>query len=164
MLSLIVAKANNNVIGNNNALIWKLPDDMARFKKITTGHIVIMGRKTFDSIGGVLPNRKNVIFTHNPDFNIDHPDVEIVHSIEEIQKYIDSPEEAIVIGGAMIYSLLLPYVEKLYITEIDQDFKGDAVFPVIEDLEEKWTITERQERYDESQKITYRFLTYIKNK
>lgn len=164
MLSLIVAKANNNVIGNNNALIWKLPDDMARFKKITTGHIVIMGRKTFDSIGGVLPNRKNVIFTHNPDFNIDHPDVEIVHSIEEIQKFIDSPEEAIVIGGAMIYSLLLPYVEKLYITEIDQDFKGDAVFPVIEDLEEKWTITERQERYDESQKITYRFLTYIKNK
>lgn len=164
MLSLIVAKANNNVIGNNNSLIWKLPDDMARFKKITSGHTIIMGRKTFDSIGGVLPNRKNVILTHNPDFNVDHPDVEIIHSVDEVKKYVDSPEEVIVIGGAMIYSLLLPYVEKLYITEIDQDFKGDAVFPVIEDLDEKWTITERQERYDEKQKITYRFLTYIKNK
>ena len=121
MLSIIVAKARNNIIGKNNQLLWHLPDDMKRFKALTTGHPVIMGRKTFESIGKPLPNRENIVFTTNPDFSI-----EAENGIEEIKEYIDSEENAFVIGGAMIYNLLLPYTKVLYVTEINKDFEGDT--------------------------------------
>ena len=144
MLSIIVAKAKNNVIGKNNKLIWNLPEDLKRFKELTTGHVIIMGRKTFESIGRILPNRKHVIFTNNTDFNINNENVEIVHSMLQIQQYIESEEECFVIGGAMIYNLLMPYVTKMYVTQID---------------EEKWKIVERIPAKEES-KVKYEFLTY----
>ena len=90
MLSIIVAKAKNNVIGKNNELIWKLPEDLKRFKQLTTGHTIIMGRKTFESLGRVLPNRKHIIFSQNPDFKVNDENVEIVHSMLQIQEYIES--------------------------------------------------------------------------
>ena len=131
MLSIIVAKAKNNTIGKDNKLLWHIPDDLRRFKELTTNHNIIMGRKTFESIGRILPNRKHIIFSQNPDFKIDNENIEIVHSMLQIQQYIEDENENFVIGGAMIYNLLMPYVTKMYVTEIDKDFEGDTVFPRI---------------------------------
>ena len=128
MLSIIVAKAKNNVIGKNNKLLWKLTEDFKRFNELTTGHTIIMGRKTFQSLGRVLPNRKHIIFSNNPSFNVNEENVKVVHSLLEIQDLIEGKEEAFVIGGAMMYNFLMPYVKKMYVTEIDKDFDGDTFF------------------------------------
>ena len=88
MLSIIVAKAKNNIIGKDNTMLWKLPDDLKRFKEKTTGHTIIMGRKTFESLGGILPNRMHIILSRNPDFNIDSDYVKVVHSLLELQPYM----------------------------------------------------------------------------
>ena len=109
MLSIIVAKAKNNIIGKDNKMLWKLPDDLKRFKERTTGHTIIMGRKTFESLGGILPDRMHIILSRNPDFNIDSDYVKVVHSLLELQDYMEDEEEHFVIGGAIIYNLLMPY-------------------------------------------------------
>ena len=159
MLSIIVAKAKNNVIGKNNELIWKLPEDLKRFKQLTTGHTIIMGRKTFESLGRVLPNRKHIIFSQNPDFKVNDENVEIVHSMLQIQEYIEDKEEHFVIGGAMIYNLLMPYVTKMYVTQIDKEFEGDAFFPRID--ENKWEVVEKSEvMEDENSHLKYEYITY----
>lgn len=161
MLSIIVAKAKNNIIGKDNKLLWKLPADLQRFKELTTGHIIIMGRKTFESLGRVLPNRKHIVFTQNPDFKVNDENVQVVHSMLEIQEYIESEEECFVIGGAMIYNLLMPYVNKMYITQIDKDFEGDAFFPRID--ETNWKEIEREKGIkDENNNLDYEFITYEK--
>lgn len=159
MLSIVVAKGKNNIIGNENKLIWSLPADMKRFKELTTGHVIIMGRKTFESLGRVLPNRKHIVFTQNPDFTIKDENVQVVHSMLEIKEYIDDKKENFVIGGAMIYSLLMPHVSKMYITEINQDFEGDTFFPKINlDI---WKETKREKGIqDEQNKFDYDFVTY----
>lgn len=159
MLSIIVAKAKNNIIGKDNKLLWHLPADMKRFKELTTGHVVIMGRKTFESIGRVLPNRKSVVFTQNNDFVVDDENVEVVHSMLEIKEYIDNDEENFVIGGAMIYNLLMPHVKKMYVTEINKDFEGDTFFPKIN--EDIWKVTSRERGVmDERNNLEYEFVTY----
>ena len=159
MLSIIVAKAKNNVIGKNNELIWKLPEDLKRFKQLTTGHTIIMGRKTFESLGRVLPNRKHIIFSQNPDFKVNEENVEIVHSMLQIQGYIEDKEEHFVIGGAMIYNLLMPYVTKMYVTQIDKEFEGDAFFPRID--ENTWEVIEKSEvMEDENSHLKYQYITY----
>ena len=135
MLSTIVAIANNNVIGKDNKLIWHLPEDLKRFKQITTGKNIIMGRKTFESLGRVLPNRKHIILCNDMEMDIDNENVEILDDISKLDKYINSDEENFVIGGATIYKLLMPYVNKLYITKINEDFVGDVYFPEIKDEE-----------------------------
>lgn len=93
MLSIIVAKSRNNVIGNNNTMLWKLPDDLKRFKEKTTGHVIIMGRKTFESLGRVLPNRKHIILSRNKNFKVDSKDVKVIHSVDELNEYINEEEE-----------------------------------------------------------------------
>lgn len=159
MLSIIVAKAKNNAIGKDNQLLWHLSDDLKRFKKLTTGHTIIMGRKTFESLGRVLPNRKHIVFTQNPDFKVNDENVEIVHSMLQIQEYIENEEEAFVIGGAIIYNLLMPYVKKMYVTEIDKEFDGDAFFPKID--KEIWKEISREKGpEDEENKVTYEYVTY----
>ena len=161
MLSIIVAKAKNNVIGKDNQLLWHIPDDLKRFKKFTTGHTIIMGRKTFESLEKILPNRNHIVFTQNPDFKVDDENVEVVHSMLQIQEYIENDEEAFVIGGAIIYNLLMPYVKKMYITEIDKDFDGDAFFPKID--ETKWKEVSREKGpEDEGNDFTYEYVTYEK--
>ena len=161
MLSIIVAKAKNNAIGKNNQLLWHLSDDLKRFKKFTTGHTIIMGRKTFESLGRVLPNRKHIVFTQNPDFKVDDENVEVVHSMLQIQEYIENDEEAFVIGGAVIYNLLMPYVKKMYVTEIDKEFDGDVFFPRID--EEKWKEISREKGTDDEENdFTYEYVTYEK--
>ncbi len=157
MLSIIVAKAKNNVIGKDNKLLWNLPDDLKRFKELTTGHVIIMGRKTFESLGKILPNRKHIVFTQNLDYHVDDPNVEVVHSMLEIKEYIDNNEENFVIGGAIIYNLLMPYVNKMYVTEINKNFDGDAVFPVIN--EQNWNEVSR-EKGPEDEELEYEYLVY----
>ena len=159
MLSIIVAKAKNNIIGKDNKLLWHLPDDLKRFKKLTIGHNIIMGRKTFESLGKILPNRKHIVFTQNPNFNIDNENVQIVHSMLEIQEYIENSEENFVIGGAMIYNLLMPYVTKMYITEIEKDFQGDAFFPRIDT--QIWKEVSREKGIkDENNDYDYDYVVY----
>lgn len=163
MLSIIVAKAKNNVIGKNNKMIWNIPEDLKKFKELTTGHVIIMGRKTFEALGRVLPDRKHVVFTQNPDFNIDDDNVEIVHSMLQIQQYIEDENENFVIGGAMIYNLLMPYVSKMYVTEIDKDFEGDTFFPRID--EKKWEeISRNSGTEDEKIDFKYEYAVYNKRK
>ncbi len=163
MLSIIVAKAKNNIIGKDNKLIWNLPADLKRFKEITTGHVIIMGRKTFESLGRILPNRKHVVFTQNPDFKVKNENVEVVHSLLEIQQYIESEEECFVIGGAMIYNLLMPYVDKIYLTQINKEFNGDAFFPRID--ETKWKEIERISNLkDDINNLEFEYITYEKIK
>ena len=163
MLSIIVAKAKNNVIGKDNQLIWNLPEDLKRFKSMTTGHTIIMGRKTFESLGRVLPDRKHIVFSQNPDFQVNDENVEVVHSMLQIQQYIESDEEAFVIGGAMIYGLLMPHVTKMYITQINENFEGNIIFPKFDT--EKWEVIEREEGIkDENNKFDYDYITYKKIK
>ena len=159
MLSIIVAKAKNNIIGKENKLIWHLPEDLKHFKELTTGHTIIMGRKTFESLGRVLPNRKHVVFSQNPDFKIDDENVEIVHSMLQIQEYIENKEENFVIGGAMIYNLLMPYVTKMYVTQIDKEFEGDAFFPRID--ENIWKEVSRKKGPKNAENnLDYEFIVY----
>lgn len=159
MLSIIVAKAKNNTIGKDNKLLWHIPDDLRRFKELTTNHNIIMGRKTFESIGRILPNRKHIIFSQNPDFKIDNENIEIVHSMLQIQQYIEDENENFVIGGAMIYNLLMPYVTKMYVTEIDKDFEGDTVFPRINP--DVWQEISREEGpQDEKNDFKYEYVVY----
>ena len=132
MLSIIVAIAKNNIIGKNNSLIWHMPEDLKRFKRITDGHTIIMGRKTFESLGKVLPNKHHVILCNDMDMDIEDTNVEVLEDISLLDKYINSDEESFVIGGATIYKLLMPYCKKMYITEIDKEFDGDVSFPEID--------------------------------
>ena len=104
MLSIIVAVAKNNVIGKDNKLIWHLPEDLKRFKRITTGHTIIMGRKTFESLGRVLPNRKHIVLSKDKDFKVDDENVQVINDISLLGEYISSEEENFVIGGASIYT------------------------------------------------------------
>ena len=163
MLSIIVAKAKNNIIGKDNKLLWNIPEDLKRFKKLTTGHVIIMGRKTFESIGRVLPDRKHIIFSQNRGLKYDDENVEVVHSMLEIKEYIDNDEENFVIGGAMIYNLLMPHVSKMYVTEIDKDFEGDAFFPKIN--EDIWEVVEEEKGLvDEESNLNFSYITYERKK
>lgn len=161
MLSIIVAVAKNNVIGKDNKLIWHLPEDLKRFKRLTTGHTIIMGRKTFESLGRVLPNRKHIVLCNDAEMNIDDENVEVIDSIDKIEKYENSEEENFVIGGASIYKLLLPKASKLYITKINQEFDGDVYFPEIN--ENEWKIVEREQGIkDEKNPYDYEYITYVR--
>ena len=165
MLSIIVAKAKNNIIGKNNKLIWHLPEDLKHFKRLTTEHTIIMGRKTFESLGRVLPNRKHIVFSQNPDFKVNDENVKVVRSEKQKQDLIEHKEnESIDIGGALIYNLLMPYVNKMYVTEIDEEFEGDTFFPIID--EKTWKEVERIKGIkNEDNNLDYDFVTYerIKN-
>lgn len=159
MLSIIVATAKNNVIGKDNQLIWHLPEDLKRFKSLTTGKVIIMGRKTFESLGRVLPNRKHIILTKSIDYTVEHESVKVVHDISELESYIKSEEENFVIGGGLIYNLLMPYANKLYITRIHEEFVGDTYFPKIE--EDEWRVIKEEKGIrDEQNPYDYSYITY----
>lgn len=159
MLSIIVAVAKNNVIGKDNKLIWHLPEDLKRFKRLTSNHTIIMGRRTFESLGRVLPNRKHVILCNDAKMNIDDENVEILDDISKLKKYIESDDENFVIGGATIYRLLMPFANKMYITHINQEFDGDVYFPEIS--EKEWKIIDRETGLkDEKNPFDYEYVTY----
>ncbi|MBT2630767.1 dihydrofolate reductase [Bacillus sp. ISL-101] len=134
MISLIVAMDQNRVIGKNNKLPWHLPADLQYFKKVTMGHPIVMGRKTFESIGRVLPGRENVIVTRNQEFKAEG--CVVLHDIAQIKMFADNhDEEVFVIGGAEIFKEILPFTDRLYITEIHETFEGDTFFPEIDENE-----------------------------
>lgn len=161
MLSIIVAIAKNNVIGKDNKLIWHIPEDLKRFKRITTGKTIIMGRNTFLSLGRVLPERKHVVLTHLQETVSDDEQVKTVYSLDDLKEYIENDEENFVIGGAMMYKTLMPYANKMYITEIDQEFEGDVYFPEIDKNE--WKEVERTPGLtDEKNPYKYSYVTYIR--
>ena len=132
MLSIIVAKSKNNVIGNNNKLPWNISEDMKRFKELTTGNVVIMGRKTYESLPEQfrpLPNRLNIVITRNPDFRS-----EGVLFFDDLQKAIlktEKNKEIFIIGYGEIYKEGMKFADRLYITEVDGEFEGDTYFPEI---------------------------------
>ncbi|MGL5379649.1 dihydrofolate reductase [Clostridium sp.] len=162
MLSIIVAKSKNNTIGGDNKLLWHISEDLKRFKEITSGSTIIMGRKTFESLPGILPNRKHIILTNSVDYSVDSPNVEVFHSLNDIiHLWKNSNEEAFVIGGGEIYKALLPHCNKLYLTIVDKDFSGDTFFPEI-DLNQ-WKIEfESEEKTDEKSNLKYKFIDLIR--
>lgn len=135
-LAIIVAAAENGVIGRDNALPWKLPEDMRHFRRVTMGKPIIMGRKTFESIGQALPGRTNIVITHNPAFRAEG--AKMASSLEEALQLaehtasVDGVEEVVVIGGSEIYRVALPLADRLYITEVHASVEGDAVLPPVE--------------------------------
>lgn len=131
LLTIIVAADQQRGIGIDNALPWKLPEDLAHFKRLTTGHPIIMGRKTFDSIGRPLPNRRNIVITRNTDWRRDG--VEAVHSLRAARELVKGDAEAFVIGGAQVYAEALAVAGKVVLTEIGQTFECDAHFPPLDD-------------------------------
>nr|WP_307992612.1 dihydrofolate reductase [uncultured Niameybacter sp.] len=128
MISMIVAMSQNRVIGKLGKMPWNIAEDLQYFKALTTGHTIIMGRKTFESIGRPLPNRLNVVLTQDENYRA--KGCHIVHSIEEImEKYYNEDEELFIIGGSTLYSAFMPYAKRLYITLIEAVVEGDTYFP-----------------------------------
>ena len=157
MISFIVAMDENQVIGTNNSLPWHIPDDLKRFKRITLGHPIVMGRKTFESIGRPLPGRENIILTTNSNFQPEG--CTVCNSFKELQSYLTNfEEEVFVIGGAKIFQLFLPYVTKMYITKINHSFPGDVFFPKVNWNE--FRLISREEGPNEATGFDYEYLLY----
>ncbi len=156
-LSIIVAIGKNNEIGRGNDLLWRLPADMKRFKELTTGHTIVMGRKTFESLPkGALPNRKNIVLSKNKDLSFEN--CYVFSSLDEILVKFRDEEEIFIIGGGQIYEQTLPYADKLYLTRVHADFpEADTFFPVINWAE--WQEVQR-EIYLADEKNPYSFIFY----
>ncbi|OGV76095.1 MAG: diacylglycerol kinase [Methylotenera sp. RIFCSPLOWO2_02_FULL_45_14] len=140
-LSIIVATSNNDVIGVNNALPWHLPEDLKRFRALTTGHHIIMGRKTYESLGRLLPNRTTVIVTRNKDYKIDG--ALVTDSLEAAVALCKEDAEPFLIGGAELYQHGLKLATRLYITRVHADFAGDAFFPTVD--YKLWQLIEKRD-------------------
>lgn len=155
-LSIIVAMAHNNVIGVDNSLPWHLPADLKYFKATTMGKPIVMGRKTFQSIGRPLPGRRNIVITRDKNWFADG--VEIAHSAEEAKALTVDCAEVMVIGGAQIYSQMLPMVDRLYVTEVDLNVKGDTFFSEVS--AEIWREVSREDHATDIGAPAYSFVTY----
>ncbi|MDP4183673.1 MAG: dihydrofolate reductase [Bacteroidota bacterium] len=158
-ISIIVAIARNAAIGKDNNLLFHLSNDLKRFKQITSGHPIIMGRKTLLSLPKwPLPNRTNIVITHHAE--IPFPGCIVVPSVEEAIKAVDNEAEAFVIGGESIYRQFYSFANKLYLTLVDQDFEADTFFPEI--IFEEWTEVFREEHFDEKNGFKYTFLNLVR--
>jgi dihydrofolate reductase len=155
-LSIIAAMAKNRVIGINNSLPWHLPEDLKHFKALTMGHHIIMGRKTFESIGKPLPGRTTVIVTRSRDYQV--PACITVHSVQEAVEACQGDEEAFFVGGADLYLQALAVANRIYLTEIQAEYAGDAHFPVFDP--ELWQETAREKHVSEAEKLAYHFVTF----
>ena len=156
-LSLIVAMASNRTIGINNTLPWRIPEDLKRFKALTMGHHMIMGRKTYDSIGKPLPGRTTVIVTRNPELKVEG--CIVVNSLQAALAACAGDAEVFVVGGAELYAQALPLADTLYLTEIRKDVIGDVYFPEFD--MNNWHEASREQRSQgEPQPLDYHFVTY----
>ncbi|MDP4281649.1 MAG: dihydrofolate reductase [Bacteroidota bacterium] len=162
MISIIVAVAENWAIGKNNQLLWHIPEDMKMFKRITLGHTVIMGKKTYESLPHrPLKDRRNIVITDNPTDKFEG--CITVSSIDEALKFCESTEESFVIGGASIYRQFLPFADRLYITRIHKSFEGDVFFPEIG--EKEWILASHEDIHDSpSNDFSFSFLIYQRKK
>ena len=156
-LTLIAALSENRVIGNDNNLIWHMPNDLKRFKELTKGHHVIMGRKTYESVGKPLPRRVNIVVTRKEDY--DAPGCIVLHTVEDAIKKAENDTQPFVIGGGQIYKKSLPYARKLELTVIHEKFDGDTYFPEID--ERYWNLINREDyQKDSKNPYDYSYLTY----
>lgn len=159
-ISIIVAKASNNVIGKNNELVWKLSSDLKRFKNLTTGHCIIMGRKTYESIGKPLPNRTSIVISRNPGFELPSGHFVARSMQEAIQKAIGTAQDRVfVIGGAEIYQQAMDIADELIVTEVHALPEGDAFFPEIDPAQWEKTSVENFQK-DESNQYDFDFVVY----
>ena len=159
MVILIAAAAKNNALGKNNDLIWHLPDDFKRFKAITSGHYIIMGRKTFESFPKPLPNRTHVVITRQKGYQPEG--CIVVDSVEKALAISPKNENIFIIGGGEIYTLGLPFAQKIELTRVDNDFEADVFFPEI-DLEEWKMVEEEFHPKDEKHKYDFSYQTFIR--
>jgi len=159
VLKILVAFDENRVIGKNNTLIWHLPADLKRFKTLTTGHVIIMGRKTFESIGKPLPNRTTIVISRQADLQIEG--AIIAHSVEEaiLKAKSITREDIFIVGGAEIYALSLALADQILVTQLHDIFDGDAYFPEIPS--ESWEVKEKERGItDEKNAYQYSYITY----
>lgn len=155
-LTTIAAVADNGVIGKDNDLIWHLPDDLKHFKRLTKGHTIVMGRKTWESIGAKpLPKRRHIIITRNAEYTA--TGAEVVTSVEAALALIENDEQPFIVGGAEIYKLSMPYVQRLELTYVHHDFEGDTFFPEF-DKSEWETTTEARHEADEKHEWPFTFV------
>lgn len=157
VLSIIVAAAENNVIGRDNGLVWRLSGDLKHFKALTTGHTILMGRKTYESVGKALPNRRNIVISRNADYKAEG--CEVVRSIEEALELTKHEDEVFITGGGTIYKELWDRADRLYLTIVHQNCVGDTVIPAVDP--NKWRETSREEhKADEKNECDYTFINY----
>ena len=148
-ITIIVAAAENNAIGKDNDLIWSLPNDLKRFKRLTSGHCIIMGRKTFDSFPGLLPNRKHIIISKKSEDYFPE-NVVVVNSIEKALKVCDDDKNPFIIGGGQIYKIAMEISDKIELTRVHAEFEADTFFPEIN--ENKWKLIS-SEKHEKATKI-----------
>ncbi len=161
MISIIVAIAENSAIGRNNELLWHIPEDLRRFKRITDGHKVIMGKRTWESLPlRPLPGRTNIVISDDPDDRFQG--CTMAYSIEEALDHCNRDEECFVVGGGMIYRQFLPLADKLYITRVHASFDADTFFPEIE--EDTWEVYETEKGQINAGDPAYSFITYHRKK
>jgi dihydrofolate reductase len=161
MISIIVAIAENYAIGKNNDLLWHIPEDMKRFRKITTGHKIIMGKRTYESLPNrPLKNRTNIVISDIPGET--YEGCVMAYSIDEAIQLCGPDEECFVIGGGMVYRQFLPLVDKLYITKVNKSFDADTFFPEIDP--DSWEETGREEGSGEGVDFSYSFISYRRKK
>lgn len=157
--SIIVAISDNNVIGKNNGLLWRLSADMRFFKEKTTGHHIIMGRKTFESLGKrLLPNRTSIVITRNKDYEMPEGGI-VASSLVNALKTVKNETEVFFIGGAQIYKIAIPFANTMYITRVHHYFEGDAFFPEYDKSQWKLVSSEHH-KADEKNEYDYTFETY----
>ncbi len=160
-LSVIVAVSSNGIIGNNGDMPWHISEDLKRFKKLTLGSKIIMGRKTWESLPfRPLKKRENIVVSRNLDYQADG--ATLVRSLDEALQTLNPDEEAFVIGGGQIYNQAIGFADKLYVTEIHASFEGDTKFPEIK--QEEWTEYERIENFDIEEQIQFSFVSYHRKK
>lgn len=159
LVSIIAAMDRNRLIGNRNQLPWHLPADLAHFKRVTIGKPVIMGRKTFESIGRALPGRTNIVLTRDPDFEAEN--VLIARSLQRALELTAGEHEVMIIGGSSIYELALPKADRLYLTHVDGSYQGDTWFPAFDP--EQWRVIGCEEHAaDARNSCACRFVTYAR--
>lgn len=158
MISVIVAVAENGTIGDKNRLLWHITEDMKHFRRITTGHPVVMGRKTYESLGRPLPNRRNVVISRQ---NLVIEGCEVAHSLEEALALFGADEEVFVIGGAQIYAEAMPVADRFYLTVVEHPYEGDTQFPAWDPT--AWQLVEC-ERFERGVEYPhpFRFETYAR--
>ncbi len=158
-ITLIAAVSKNNALGKDNDLLWHLPDDFKRFKTLTSGHKIIMGRKTFESLKKPLPNRTHIIITRDKDYTVNFESCIVVHAIEAAIKLVENDETSYIIGGGEIYRQSEKFANRLELTRVHKAFEADTFFPEI-DLSDWKLIAEEYHPTDEKHKYDFTYLTY----
>ncbi|MEN8768473.1 MAG: dihydrofolate reductase [Candidatus Arcticimaribacter sp.] len=159
LLTMIAAAAENNALGKDNDLIWHISDDLKRFKRLTSGHAIIMGRKTFESMPKALPNRTNIVLTNKRDYQPEGATV--VHSIEDALALVKKDPQPFIIGGGEIYRLFMPYCDRIELTRVHHNFEADVFFPEI-DLNQWKEIAREDINATEEQAYNYSYITFEK--